>query len=74
MIACRDAVDSRGLKIFLVSVHDVDAVRTKLQGMAQDYCTGTGWLYENGEETFVRNMGLVANLLAEWLKHNRTAG
>ena len=71
-IACHEATDGAGLKVFLTRVKDPEHVRKTLMEMTRDYRRGVGWLHENGEEAFCRNLSLVSNLMAEWLKHKRT--
>jgi hypothetical protein len=60
-----------GLKIFLVTdMFDTEAIREQLRSMAKSIIDpNTVWLWLNAEETFLRNMALVANLLAARLKY-----
>jgi hypothetical protein len=76
MVACRRAVDARGLKIMLVNVHDVDDVRAKLLYHAASLQVGTIHLDEDlqthdklAEANTAHNVALLAELLSQWLKH-----
>ena len=76
MIACQQAVDARGLKIFLVNVWDVDAVRAKLLYYAASLQVGNVHLGENlskpdkwPEANTAHNVALLAELLCQWLRY-----
>jgi hypothetical protein len=73
-IAVRDAVDSDGLKVFLVPTRDIfdaDKVRTAMLDIAEWFDNLGIFLKPNGEETAARNLALLANLLAEILSERK---
>lgn len=76
MIACRQAVDARGLKIFLVNGMDIAAVRSALLYHAASLQFGSIHLGQDlatpdklAEANTAHNVALLATLLSEWLKY-----
>lgn len=71
-VAVHQATDARGLKIFLCrDPLDITNVRHATYMMAQWIRPETQWLEPNGEEATMRNIALLANLLAEHLRERR---